>query len=139
MRRALIPAARWLVAHSDARAVVAVQDIGAIGYYADRRVLDLGGLVTPQITRMRRELGDENVIARGAFFAAGDAEFVFVRGPGADTLDHAPLAGRTLRREFAVDMPNLGVTRPGVARYTMYRVIGAQPQGASLPVGVRAP
>lgn len=39
----------WLAANTSRDAVLAVNDVGAIGFFADRRVIDLGGLVTPEV------------------------------------------------------------------------------------------
>jgi hypothetical protein len=41
--------ALWLRAHTASDALVATHDIGAIGYFSDRRVIDLGGLTQPDI------------------------------------------------------------------------------------------
>lgn len=38
----------WLSSRTPEHAVVAVKDIGFIGYYSQRRILDLAGLVSPQ-------------------------------------------------------------------------------------------
>ena len=38
----------WFSSHAPGSAVVAVKDIGFIGYYSQRRILDLAGLVSPQ-------------------------------------------------------------------------------------------
>ncbi len=40
---------RWLAVHTPAEAVVAANDIGAIGYFSGRRILDIVGLVTPDV------------------------------------------------------------------------------------------
>ena len=40
---------RWLAANTPAGATIATHDIGAIGYFSGRRVLDTSGLVTPQV------------------------------------------------------------------------------------------
>ncbi len=40
---------KWLKDTTAEDAVVATQDIGAMGYYSDRRIIDLVGLVTPEI------------------------------------------------------------------------------------------
>ncbi|HKN47039.1 MAG TPA: hypothetical protein VJ144_03620, partial [Candidatus Polarisedimenticolia bacterium] len=45
----------WLRAHSDPSAVVAALDIGAIGYVSGRRILDMNGLVTPDLIPFKRE------------------------------------------------------------------------------------
>lgn len=44
----------WVARHTRAGAVLAVNDIGALTYFGDRRVLDLMGLVTPDILPYRR-------------------------------------------------------------------------------------
>jgi hypothetical protein len=45
---------RWLAGATDAQAVVAATDVGAVGYFGGRRVVDLEGLVTPEVNRLRR-------------------------------------------------------------------------------------
>lgn len=40
---------RWLQANTPADAVVATNDIGAIAYFSDRRILDVVGLATPEV------------------------------------------------------------------------------------------
>ncbi len=44
-----VATAFWLREHTPPGAVVATHDIGAIGYFGDRQVLDLGGLTQPEI------------------------------------------------------------------------------------------
>jgi len=41
--------ARWLEANTPSDALIAVHDIGAVGYLADRPLLDLAGLITPEV------------------------------------------------------------------------------------------
>jgi arabinofuranosyltransferase len=45
----MVATARWLSQNTPSDSLVAVHDIGAVGYFADRRLLDLAGLVTPQV------------------------------------------------------------------------------------------
>jgi hypothetical protein len=40
---------RWLAANTPPQAVIATHDIGAIGYFSNRKVLDTAGLITPQV------------------------------------------------------------------------------------------
>jgi hypothetical protein len=42
--------ARWLRAHTEASDSVAYHEIGYLGYYTDNRIVDLVGLVSPDIT-----------------------------------------------------------------------------------------
>jgi hypothetical protein len=52
---------RWLGAHTPPTARLAVNDIGAIAFFSRREVVDLMGLVTPEILPYRRE-GEDGVI-----------------------------------------------------------------------------
>jgi hypothetical protein len=45
----MIATARWLNEHTDPVDLIAVHDIGAVGYLTDRPLLDLAGLITPQV------------------------------------------------------------------------------------------
>ncbi len=47
--------ARWLAPRLPPAALVAVNDVGAVKYLLPNRVLDLVGLMTPEVTRRRRE------------------------------------------------------------------------------------
>jgi len=51
----------WVVANTPPRARLAVNDIGAIAYVSRREILDLMGLVTPEILPFRRQ-GEDGVI-----------------------------------------------------------------------------
>lgn len=51
----LVAAARWLQANTSSQAVVAAHDIGAIGYFAERRLVDTAGLITPQVIPFIRD------------------------------------------------------------------------------------
>ena len=46
--------ARWLAPRLPAEALLAVNDVGAFKYLLPNRVLDLVGLMTPEVTRERR-------------------------------------------------------------------------------------
>ena len=52
---------RWVAAHTPPGAQLAVNDIGAIAYLSRRPIVDLMGLVTPEILPYRRE-GEDGVI-----------------------------------------------------------------------------
>lgn len=45
----MVESARWIAANTPADSVIAAHDIGALGYYGNRRILDLAGLINPQI------------------------------------------------------------------------------------------
>jgi len=45
----MVGVARWLEANAPSDALIAVHDIGAVGYWVDRPLLDLAGLITPEV------------------------------------------------------------------------------------------
>ncbi len=50
-RDSLIDMALWLKDNTPEDCLIAVHDIGAVGYFSNRRILDLVGLVNPEVTR----------------------------------------------------------------------------------------
>jgi hypothetical protein len=53
----MVAASRWIATHTEPNAVVAAHDIGALGYYGDRPILDLAGLVSPDVIPIMRDEG----------------------------------------------------------------------------------
>jgi hypothetical protein len=49
-----ITAAQWILANTPPDAVIATHDIGIIGYYTEHPVVDLAGLVTPEVVPLLR-------------------------------------------------------------------------------------
>jgi hypothetical protein len=45
----MVATADWLDEHTETGDLIAVHDIGAVGYYAERPLLDLAGLITPEV------------------------------------------------------------------------------------------
>jgi hypothetical protein len=45
----MVQAARWVARHTAPGTQIAAHDIGAMGYFAERPILDLAGLVTPEV------------------------------------------------------------------------------------------
>ena len=67
----MVDVARWLAANTPTEALVAAHDIGAIGYLSGRRLLDLAGLITPEVIPILR---DEHKLA--AFIVAQNADYL---------------------------------------------------------------
>ncbi|MBC7250565.1 MAG: hypothetical protein H5T62_09810 [Anaerolineae bacterium] len=51
----MVDVARWLAENTPPEALIAAHDIGAIGYFAERPLLDLAGLITPQVIPFIRD------------------------------------------------------------------------------------
>jgi hypothetical protein len=68
--------ARWVIEHTPRDALLGLNDIGAIGYISERPVVDLAGLVTPEITRILRAPDREALLAE--FMAGQGVEYVII-------------------------------------------------------------
>lgn len=57
----MVDTARWIRATTPSGAKIAAHDIGAVGYFAEREILDLAGLVSPEVIPIMR---DEEALER---------------------------------------------------------------------------
>jgi len=51
----MVAPARWIAAYTDQGALIAAHDIGALGYFSGRSILDLAGLVSPEVIPILRD------------------------------------------------------------------------------------
>ena len=118
----LIRWGRWFERHAPEHATIATPDIGAIGYYSRRRILDVAGLVTPEMLPYLEREPWETALANLRFASFARPEFVVDRAarPG-DLMERSPHADCFAPIGDA-SVPNLGIARPGEAVYTFYRV-----------------
>jgi hypothetical protein len=122
MRQSLIPWGHWFGEHTPPGATIAAPDIGAIGYYSNRRVLDLAGLVTPAMVPVLEHELPEDVVARFSFTRVGRPDYLVDRAPRAyDLLSRSPYAAALVPIGNA-SVPNLGIARPGAVTYSIYRI-----------------
>ena len=124
----LVPMGRWLADNSPPGSVVASPDIGAIGYFSEREVLDLGGLVTPEINDMRKRIDVERIIDEGLYLDLG-ADYLVDRHQVPGRFDGTVIRGVrfTALREGII--PNLGIRKPDPVTYVLYRLEPAGQQG----------
>ncbi len=125
MQEVLVGMGEWLRSNSDAQAVVATPDIGAIGYVSGRRVLDLGGLVTPEINRMRRRIEYEEIVERG-FYLNFRADFLVDRSSIPARFDGAVIRDVKFAPVMHGIIPNLGIRHPDPVHYVLYRLTREQ-------------
>jgi arabinofuranosyltransferase len=45
----MVAASKWISANTESDDLIAAHDIGALGYFAERRILDLAGLISPDV------------------------------------------------------------------------------------------
>jgi len=122
LERSLIPWGTWFSSHAPVDASIATPDIGAIGYFSRRRVLDLGGLVTPPMIPLLEREPLEEMVAELRFASFARPLFVVDRGARPLDLKHRSRYGACLEPLGAASVPNLGIARPGRVVYTFYRV-----------------
>ncbi len=51
----MVATARWIAENTGPQSLIAAHDIGAIGYYTDRELLDLAGLISPEVIPFIRD------------------------------------------------------------------------------------
>ncbi len=51
----MVVVAKWLEANTPPTAIIAAHDIGALGYFARRPLLDLAGLISPEVIPFIRD------------------------------------------------------------------------------------
>lgn len=113
---------RWFARETPPGTRIATPDIGAIGYYSRRPVVDLAGLVTPAIVPLLEREPQETMIAQLRFADVARPAYLMDRAPRAwDLLLRSPYAA-CLAPIGHASVPNLGVARPGRAVYSIYRV-----------------
>lgn len=53
----MVETARWVAANTPADVLIAAHDIGALGYFGGRNILDLAGLISPEVIPFIRDEG----------------------------------------------------------------------------------
>lgn len=117
----LVPMGCWLAENSPPGSVVASPDIGAIGYYSGREVLDLGGLVTPEINDMRRRIDVERIIDEGLYLDLG-ADYLVDRHRVPRRFDGTVIRGVRFTALTGGVVSNLGIRKPDPVTYVLYRL-----------------
>lgn len=51
----MVQTARWISSHTEPEALIAAHDIGALGYFGQRELVDLAGLVSPEVIPFMRD------------------------------------------------------------------------------------
>jgi len=67
----MVVTARWVKSNIDSDTVIAAHDIGALGYFAPHRLVDLAGLISPDVIPI---MNDPHEIAR--FILESDAQYL---------------------------------------------------------------
>jgi len=122
LRASLASIGVWARDHTPPTAFFAAADIGAFGYYSERRVLDLYGLVTPVMAPIVVREGYDAVVTRCLFEAAGRPDYLIDRHRVAGRLAEDQDQPGPYRLLFTRSIGNLGITRPGAFFYSVYAI-----------------
>lgn len=81
----MVTAARWIADNIPPDELMAVHDIGAVGYFAPRPMVDIAGLITPELVpfMLDREALYQYLFERGVRYAVGSPDQM----PGGDDFD----------------------------------------------------
>jgi hypothetical protein len=112
---------RWLEKNTPEDALVAAPDIGVIGYYSHRRILDLGGLVTPEINRMRKEIDVDRIIEEGLYLRY-HPDYLVDRDAFPERFSREVIKGVFFEPVMKGEVPNLGIRKPEPVTYVLYRL-----------------
>ena len=122
MRHSLIFLGKWFARNTPADATVALPDIGAFAYYSDRKVVDLGGLVTPAMIPVLRGRDLDEVITGFLFAEVSHPDYVIDRARTEHRLMDVSRLRGAVTPVVSANVTSLGITRPGRHYYTAYRI-----------------
>jgi arabinofuranosyltransferase len=119
MEECFIAIGEWLKHNTPEDAVVYVADIGAIGYYSQRKVCDGAGLVTPAfIPYIRQGVSSQHILESDLLREICDPQYIVHRAPPGTLLD-----GTQFRAVFSRPFHGLGLSDTRTVHYTVYETM----------------
>jgi hypothetical protein len=122
LRSSLATFGLWARASTPPGTRFAVSDIGAFGYYSDRPVLDLFGLVTPEMAPIVVRAGYDAVVENLLFEKVGRPAYLLDRATEANRLASDGEPSNPYHFVAAHSIPDLGITRPRTYVYSLYAI-----------------
>jgi len=122
LRASLGEIALWARGRTEPGTLFAVADIGMFGYYSDRTVLDLYGLVTPELGATASRLGYDAIVWSLLFEPVGRPRYLVDRAQRAARLTPPDDPSTPYRFLFSRTIPDLGITRPETYVYSVYEI-----------------
>jgi arabinofuranosyltransferase len=120
MDSSLIPMGEWLKANSAPGDVVMSWDIGAIGYFSDRKICDAAGLVSPEMTAL--SAGGHTyrqIIAQRLYKPYANVQYIVHRSEQPGEFKDDPGLVPVLTRPFY----GIGLMKKDLVYYTLYKVV----------------
>ena len=114
---------RWLKSNTSPDATIAAGDIGAIGYYSERRILDLGALTNPDLVPLVTSYPHRKIVEEGLYLDVAEADYLVDRTTAPFSLIQGSEAGGLYEPLFYRSTPTLGLTFPhSRCYYSVYEV-----------------
>ena len=131
----------WARTSTPPGTLFAVPDIGAFGYYSDRPVLDLFGLVTPAMAPITVREGYDAVVARLLYEGIARPTYLIDRAQRSGRLADPDDPENPYHFLRSVEIPDLGITRQTTYVYSLYtidweRYDRLHPRLASYPIEI---
>jgi hypothetical protein len=114
----LKPMAYWLRTNTPAGTTILAPQPGIIGYVSERTVFDASGAVTPDVKRSFGSEGYDQGMMERTYESVIHPDYVIDRSSTPERLTSMamkPLMTRTF--------PGLGITKPELVYFTLYKVI----------------
>jgi len=113
---------QWISENTPEGSLIAAHDIGALGWVSNRKIIDLAGLVSPEILELGRNVGFETMVASGAWLGATKPDYVYDRTDGPPRWDGVTLHGIKfeLIRQCTVQGVGLRESKPMI--YALYKL-----------------
>ncbi|MBN1122037.1 MAG: hypothetical protein JXJ17_13230 [Anaerolineae bacterium] len=113
----MVATAKWLDGHTEPDSVIAAHDIGALGYFAPRSLIDLAGLVSPEVIPFMTD-GEQ----LGEYIVEMDADYLVVFPAWSQGYEQL-VAGSCFSPVWAAD-ESAGIIEPSpLGPMTVYEVV----------------
>ena len=118
MESTLIPIGDWLKKNSAPGDVAMAWDIGAVGYYSNRKICDAAGLVTPEMISLAHATTFHQIIEERLYKSYCDVRYIVHRSDQPVEFKDTPGVSPIFTRPFY----RLGIMRMDTLYYTLYKV-----------------
>ncbi|MCP4143921.1 MAG: hypothetical protein GY752_01410 [bacterium] len=113
---------QWISENTPEGSLIAAHDIGALGWVSNRKIIDLAGLVSPEILELGRNVGFETMVASGAWLGATKPDYVYDRTVGPPRWDGVTLHGITFELIRQCTIQGVGLKESKPMNYALYKL-----------------
>lgn len=124
----MVATARWVAEHTSADDIVAAHDIGALGYFAPRRLVDLAGLVSPDVIPFMNDAG-----RLANYIVESDSDYLIVFPGWSPAYARLVSDPRLCRIWSASDAGEYISYSPDLGPMTVYRVSSQENCSTTIP------